>query len=344
MGPIVVGTTIVLTAMIYINTNNLFAVKGYIDTSSTIYTFTATNYIFQGLIEGSGAIQSSFFWNYYDNQFGSSWRVMSSSSIASGQWFNIQIYQNINPSATSSGSYITFFLPPFVQVASNFNTSSDCQISWTTNSCLITFNQTSTYLQVTIQGTASFLASNPNIFPYQSSTFIYLRNMYWPYASTAKTTYQVYMALYASNVVNPVTYYAVQTVSADPSEGALTGLSLSYLSNYYTPSSNNYQTYPGVLRLASVTPSQLNLVVQQNQQLVITFYARYGFRSITTLKNMDPYPCTSNIGITCQYLLGQTNGNNQLIWFDKVVVTFTTTAYSTTNFHILLPDMQIAQY
>ena len=58
---------------------------------------------------------------------------------------------------------------------------------------------------------------------------------------------------------------------------------------------------------------------------------------------MDPYPCTSNIAISCQYLQGFT-GNNQLIWFDKVVVTFANTDYSTKNFHILIPDMQIAQY
>ena len=118
---------------------------------------------------------------------------------------------------------------------------------------------------------------------------------------------------------------------------------MNYLSNYYTATSSAYQTYPGVLRFSSTTPSQLNLVVQQNQKLIITFYARYGFRSITTLKNMDPYPCTSNIAISCQYLQGFT-GNNQLIWFDKVVVTFANTDYSTKNFHILIPDMQIAQY
>ncbi len=118
---------------------------------------------------------------------------------------------------------------------------------------------------------------------------------------------------------------------------------MTYLSNYYNSTSTGFQTYPGVLRLASTTPSQLNLVVQQNQKLVVTLYARYGFRSITTLKNMDPYPCSSNIAVSCQYFQGLT-GSDQLVWFDKVVVTFSNTDYSTKNFHILLPDMQTGQY
>ena len=166
--------------------------------------------------EASGGVQSSFFWNYYDNQFGWSWRTRSSSTMISGQWFYIHIYQNIHISATSSGSYITFYLPPIVQVATNFDINNDCRISWNTNSCSITFYRTSNYLQVTIQGNAAYLASTPNIFPYQTSTYIYLTNMYWPLASSTKTIYQIYMSLYASNVVNPVVYNAVNVVSADP--------------------------------------------------------------------------------------------------------------------------------
>ena len=145
-------------------------------------------------------------------------------------------------------------------------------------------------------------------------------------------------------MVNPNTYYQVLTVSADPYEGTLSGISLNYLNNYYTSSSSKYQTYPGLLRFASVTPSQLALTVQPNQQLVVTFYARYGFRSITSLNNMDAYPCTSNIPVTCQYFSGQTSGQMQIVWYDTIVATFTTTDYATKKFHILIPDMQIAQY
>lgn len=57
---------------------------------------------------------------------------------------------------------------------------------------------------------------------------------------------------------------------------------------------------------------------------------------------MGSYPCTSNIGVTCQYFQGQT-GWAQLLVFDQIVATFTDASYATTNFHLLIPDMQTAQ-
>ncbi len=77
MGPIVIGTSVVITAMIYISTNSLFNVDAYIDTPTVIDTFTASSYLYQGHIEGSGVVKSNFFNNFYDNYFGWGERVMS---------------------------------------------------------------------------------------------------------------------------------------------------------------------------------------------------------------------------------------------------------------------------
>lgn len=63
--------------------------------------------------------------------------------------------------------------------------------------------KTSTYLQVTIKGSASYLVSNPNIFPYQTSIYIYLRNILFPKSSSNKIIYPVYATLYKSDIVNP---------------------------------------------------------------------------------------------------------------------------------------------
>jgi hypothetical protein len=61
---------------------------------------------------------------------------------------------------------------------------------------------------------------------------------------------------------------------------------------------------------------------------------------------MDPYPCTSNIAVTCQYFLGLSavSGWTQVGFYDKIVATFSNTNYSTSKLHILIPDMQTAQY
>ena len=76
---------------------------------------------------------------------------------------------------------------------------------------------------------------------------------------------------------------------------------------------------------------------------MVSIIARYGIRSIPTLKNMDPYPCTSNIGVSCTYLQGQV-GWNQISVSDQIIVRFKDTSYTTTKFHVLIPDVPVAQY
>jgi hypothetical protein len=72
------------------------------------------------------------------------------------------------------------------------------------------------------------------------------------------------------------------------------------------------------------------------------FVAQNGFKSIT-LNNQDAYPCTSNLGVTCEYWTGIT-GNNQNYWNPRVVVRFKDASYATTKFHLLIPDTPDAQY
>lgn len=114
------------------------------------------------------------------------------------------VYQNIGSTATSAGSYLSFYLPPIVQVSPSFNVSNDCRISNNQFSCDIVFTRTSNYLKVTIKGSASYLVGTPNIFPYTSTIYIYLTNIYFPKASTNKVIYPIYATLYKSDIVNPV--------------------------------------------------------------------------------------------------------------------------------------------
>lgn len=66
-------------------------------------------------------------------------------SINLGQWVVVaRIYQNIDPIATSAGSYVDIYLPPSVTIGSNFNQNTNCRFyqsaflnSWTSNSCLV---------------------------------------------------------------------------------------------------------------------------------------------------------------------------------------------------------------
>jgi len=250
MGPIVVGTTVTITFKFYIQTSSLFILKGYIDTNSVINTFTAASYMYYGLVEGSGVYASSFFNNFYDSYLGWGERVSSAPTINSGQWFYYNIYQNIAVDATSAGSWVDLYLSPNVVVSPTFNTSSDCQLWWNVSSCIITFTRTSSYLKITVKGTASYLASYPNPFPFQYQNYICLRNIMFPYSSTNKNIYPAYATLYKSDVVNPTAYYYYRVIGAIPNYNSpgLSGSKVNYISNYFTSTVANYQTYPGGVR------------------------------------------------------------------------------------------------
>lgn len=166
------------------------------------------------------------------------------------------MYQNIGSTATSAGSYIRFYLPPIVQVATTFNANTDCTIT-SQASCYVTIDSQSTYLQVTVKG-----ISTSNVFPYQTYIEVRLYNFLFPLASTNKIVYPIYLTLYKSDIVNPTEYRRAFFISADPIQTDRPGLSISYLSNYVTSTSANYQTYPGVVRFVSTTPASMNLVVQ----------------------------------------------------------------------------------
>lgn len=49
-GPIVIGTTVIVTVMISITTNALFAVNTYIDTAYVVSSTTPNSYLYEGLV------------------------------------------------------------------------------------------------------------------------------------------------------------------------------------------------------------------------------------------------------------------------------------------------------
>lgn len=183
--------------------------------------------------------------------------MIKSTTISGSQWFYLQIYQNIGATATSTGSYIDMYLSPKVIISTSFNQNNDCQIfqnqtvpSYNSNTCLVSIVQTSTYVRLTIQANATYLSTISNLFPYQSFTYIRLKNMAFPLTSSNKNVYPLYLALYQSNVVNPITYYYSIQISCNPPYNNLAGVNFKYVSNMYSTSGNtNFQTYPGVVRL-----------------------------------------------------------------------------------------------
>jgi len=52
----------------------------------------------------------------------------------------------------------------------------------------------------------------------------------------------------------------------------------------------------------------------------------YGFRGMGAILNQGSYPCTSNIDVQCQYLIGRYDGCNNCMYYalewDKIVIRF----------------------
>ena len=94
------------------------------------------------------------------------------------------------------------------------------------NSCDITFDQTATYLKVTIKASTSYAATTPNPFDYYANRYVYLRRINFPKASTKRQIYVVYVSLYKSDVVNPTVYRFSQFVSVEPYMNQLSGVSI----------------------------------------------------------------------------------------------------------------------
>lgn len=180
------------------------------------------------------------------------------SSINLGQWIVVtRIYQNINPIATSAGSYVDIYLPPSVTIGSNFDQNTNCrlyqsafQANWLSNSCLVDILRTPSYVKLTVRANANYLLTVPNLFPYQSYTYIQMNNIAYTTVSTNKNVYPIYCTLYKSDVVNPTAYHSFRIVQIHPPFNTLSGLSLNFVSNLYsTTGATNFQTYPGVVRI-----------------------------------------------------------------------------------------------
>ena len=102
---------------------------------------------------------------------------------------------------------------------------------------------------MTIRANSAYLATVPNFFAYQSYAYIGIKNIAFTLSSSNKNVFPVYCALYKSDVVNPTTYNYMRVISSMPALNKLPGVSLQYVSNYYTNTGGtDFQTYIGAIR------------------------------------------------------------------------------------------------
>lgn len=84
----------------------------------------------------------------------------------------------------------------------------------------------------------------------------------------------------------------------------------------------------------------MNYIIQENEVRVIMVVSRFGFKGMGSINNQDAYPCTSNINVKCTFLLGHpdTASLEQVLEWDRVVITFPSNEENTKKFHVIIPD------
>ena len=118
----------------------------------------------------------------------------------------------------------------------------------------------------------------------------------------------IYTRLHNSSASGATTYIHQRGFSVVPRRDELSTMSLEQHNNVI----NNGFNYPGFLRFESLSPSDMDYTLQENEKRMLSLFSRYGFRGMGTIANQDPYPCTSNIKVECYYRKGQTYSYNWL--------------------------------
>ncbi len=67
-----------------------FGFNVYIDTEKVISTFTATDYMYKGNVQGVSVTKGSFLNNFYDSVLGTSWRMAQ--DVLTSSYLLIVIY------------------------------------------------------------------------------------------------------------------------------------------------------------------------------------------------------------------------------------------------------------
>lgn len=301
MGPIMEGSLVSIIFKAYKGSITNFYIAIYIDTDAVIAAGTATSYMFYGRADLVSVDADSFYYYMMSSPSSDPGRVDTTMTGTE----HLRMVFSVRP-ATSTGSYVEMYFSPEVTFDPNFDPNSDCTFGGTVGTAVCNVVRTANSVYIEFKPSASYSVGTPNAFPQSpagSPTYIwlYIYKIRFPRPSSPKYPYNVYIRLFNSSAANPSTYIQGDAFSVLPRTGTLAGVTLSEQGNVNTSLTLNY---PAFVRFESKVPADMNFTLQENEIKVITIYSSYGFRGLGTYKNNDPYPCTSNIPLSCVYRRG----------------------------------------
>lgn len=216
-----------------------------------------------------------------------------------------------------------------------FSNSTSCLINSASQPCTLTTN--TQYTVITIASSSSF-----NLYPQSVTTTIQINNVKFMYASSHSFyIYHFYFML----TVSLATQATVQKYLINPmvvqQRNQLPTFSMYFSNTIYNSGSN----YLNVIRLVSPTITEFQNILQVNQKRIITIFAYQGWLNLfTNLSSYSPYPCSSNLAVTCTYISGSNSLNISTSYpldWDRINIVLPGTE-STTKFSIILPTQYLS--
>lgn len=326
---IVAGSTITIS---FKATVNSASVQAFATIDLYTNTFPVTDPMYYGVSSIISAVtgSSSFLTSIAGD--GTSWNLIA---VASG---DSQIQFTINPSDSSTGSFLDIYMSAFVSTSSSFSSSTSCVLSGgvsATAYCSVVTNPT--YLNIQINS-----SSSGNYFPIGSSVTVTISNLRYVAASSHNNfQYPMFFKFTRSQAVNPVTYSWMYTPNVIPQRDQLSGFYLT-ISNELANAGVNY---PNVLRIHSTVTTGWTYTIQPSEIRVISLCASLGFRSSIQVPNLNSYYCASNINVRCTYTKGETSTTltkkTPLDW-DRIDIFLdgnSTHNETSTFFHVIIPHI-----
>ena len=94
--------------------------------------------------------------------------------------------------------------------------------------------------------------------PKQTYTYIYIYNIIPPRSTSNKHIYPCYLTLFKNDAPGSTEYYDTHVITVMPKYNVLTNLRMEQHNDKY----HQDFTYPGFLRVESITPTEMNFTIQ----------------------------------------------------------------------------------
>ena len=245
-----------------------------------------------------------------------------------------QIIFDITPSTgnTNTGSLLEIYVNNLI----SFNSLLSCSATNPAQSLICTLTKKENYGILKIASPTGI-----NYFTAVTRTITIQGAIASKYSDSQTQVFEVFYSLIYDNSLTPSRLSLVKAGLILPSTRT-TIISSHFSNDIHWTSGSEQLIFPSLINLVGAYSDFTYAIDSASEKRVITIYARYSFKNLigTNAKTNNPFPCSSNIDVTCIFVEGDKASALTSSYFpdwDRVHIFL---PYSITqNFHIIVPDI-----